>query len=110
MILSKELNIKKRSRNKLTKKQLKELRSHKFFLYERSWETTLTRLKITKAYCLVNRELHKHSLDRINKLFDKAKEAFANELEAMGAYERKEGYVFNLSPKQRKIKISVEAK
>lgn len=109
MELTKTIKVRKCSRNKLTKKQLKELRSHKFLLFERSWESILTRINITKAFCRQNSELHKYSLERLRKLHERAKEAVLNELELMGELERKEGYMVVLNQKQRRIKVSVEA-
>lgn len=70
MILTKTINVKKSSRNKLTKKQLTMLRAHKYIIFERSWENILFRLKYIKARALTNKELHKYTLIRVENLFD----------------------------------------
>ena len=41
MQLVKTYKVKKSSRNKLNKKQLAELRSKKYILFERSWEALI---------------------------------------------------------------------
>ena len=51
MELVKTYKVKKSSRNKLTKKQLNELRSRHYIIFERSWEAFIFRLNYIKAVC-----------------------------------------------------------
>lgn len=109
MELVKTYKVKKSSRNKLTKKQLKELRSRKYIFFERSWEAFIFRLNYIKAVCRTNEEIHKYSLQRIFRLYDYANNTFPKELYDVGAIKeyRPEMICFINDPKIRRMKISV---
>ena len=80
MQLVKTYKIKKSSRNKLNKKQLTELRSHKYFLFERSWKQFMERLNYLKALYRTNTDLYKYDMERIRKLHKIANKCFCKEL------------------------------
>lgn len=109
MQLVKTYKVKKSSRNKLTKKQLAELRSKKYILFERSWEALIFRLNYIKAVCRKNAELHKYSLQRVSQLYDYANKTFPQELYEVGAVERYTNTMLSFvnDPKIRRMKISI---
>ena len=72
--------VKKSSRNKLTKKQLSDLRSRKYFLFERSWEQVCERLNYLKALYRTNTDLYKYDMERIKNLYNRANKCFCKEL------------------------------
>ncbi len=109
MQLGRTYIVKKSSRNKLTKKQLAELRSKKYILFERSWDALIFRLNYLKAVCRKNAELHKYSLQRISRLYDYANKTFPQELCEVGAVERYTDPMLSFlnNPKIRFMKISI---
>lgn len=109
MQLVKTYKVKKSSRNKLTKKQLAELRSKKYILFERSWDALIFRLNYIKAVCRKNAELHKYSLQRVSRLYDYANKTFPQELCEVGAVERYTNTMLSFlnNPKIRFMKISI---
>lgn len=111
MILTKTYKVRKCSRNKLTKKQLSELRKHKFIIFERSYDNCLQRLNIVKAYCNTNMELHKYTFNRMKVLWEKLQQIYVKELKELN-YINNDSNIHDLTfnSKLRKIKISVEDK
>lgn len=109
MELVKTYKVKKSSRNKLTKKQLNELRSRHYIIFERSWEAFIFRLNYIKAVCRTNTELHKYSLNRVRKLFDVVNASFAKELYEIGAVNSSASDMicYATIPKIRRIKLSI---
>lgn len=109
MLLTKTYKVRKCSRNKLTKKQLSELRNHKFIVFERSYDNCLQRLNIVKAYCNTNRELHKYTFNRMEVLWEKLQQIYVKELKELN-YIKTDSNIHDLTfnSKLRKIKISVE--
>ena len=109
MQLVKTYKVKKSSRNKLTKKQLAELRSKKYILFERSWDALIFRLNYLKAVCRKNAELHKYSLQRVRRLYDYANKTFPQELCEVGAVERYTNSMLSFinDPKIRCMKLSI---
>ena len=80
MQLVKTYKVKKSSRNKLTKKQLNELKKRKYFLFERSWRQFIERLKYLDALCRTNTDLYKYDMERIENLYKIANKCFCKEL------------------------------
>lgn len=109
MQLVKASKLKKSSRNKLNKKQLAELRSKKYILFERSWDALIFRLDYIKAVCRKNAELHKYSLQRVRRLYDYANKTFPQELYEVGAIERYTNTMLSFvnDPEIRRMKISI---
>lgn len=107
-MVTKVIKFKNCSRNKLTKKQLAELRSRKYIIYERSYENCLNRLTICKARINTNPELYKYSYERFKRLFEYIKTEYLKELISLGYLEKNSHYLnIGLSPKIRRIKLSL---
>lgn len=107
-MVTKVIKFKNCSRNKLTKKQLVELRSRKYIIYERSYENCLNRLTICKARINSNPELYKYSFERVKRLLEYIHAAYLKELISLGYMEEGSHYLnISLSPKLRRIKLSL---
>lgn len=109
MELTKTYKIKKSSRNKLTKKQLQTLRAHKYIIFERSWESTIFRLKYIKAVARTNMELHKYTLQRVMKLYQVIETEMPKEVALALSYNETNFNKFNLMTdrKARNFKVSI---
>lgn len=107
-MVSKVIKFKNCSRNKLNKKQLAELRSKKYIIFERSYENCLFRLKICKARVATDPERYKYSFERVKRLWEYIQTAYLKELISLGYMEEGSHYLnIGLSPKLRRIKLSL---
>lgn len=103
----------KRSRNKLTKKQLKELRSHRFVLYERSYNNVMKRLIFCKAMINtysgspnIKEGIFCYSYERVRRLYDFMHNEFIEELKNIGIVpDNVNFYIFD--KKARDFKLSI---
>lgn len=99
------------SHNKFTKSQWKNLRSNKYFLFERSYKECKDRIMFMGA--IINtyykdKDKIKYRINSIKKLIIKIEDAFLTELKAIG-YLNDDANVYDLNNKDIKhIKISIE--
>ena len=107
MQLVKTYKVKKSSRNKLTKKQLTELRSHKYFLFERSWRQFIERLKYLDALCRTNTDLYKYDMERIENLHKIANKCFCKELYWLGIENKIMPDMICTKRESRSVKLSI---
>lgn len=107
MELTKTYKVKKSSRNKLTKKQLTELRSHKYFLFERSWRQLIERLKYLDALCRTNTDLYKYDMERIENLYERANKCFCKELYCIGMENKIMPDMICTKRENRSVKLSI---
>ena len=107
MELVKTYKVKKSSRNKLTKKQLTELRSHKYFLFERSWRQLIERLKYLDALCRTNTDLYKYDMERIENLYNIANKCFCKELYCIGMENEIMPDMICTKRESRSVKLSI---
>ena len=105
---SKTYKIRKRSRNRLTKSQLKELRKGGYIIFERSYANCLERLNIVKACSHTNPELHKYTFYRMRKLWDFCQKKYVEELTNLG-YINKGDNIYKVCAHRdlRNVKISL---
>ena len=104
--ITKTYKVKKSSRNKLTKKQLTELRSHKYFLFERSWRQFIERLNYLKALYRTNTELYKYDKERIKNLHKIANKCFCKELFWIGMENKILPDIICTKQANRRVKLS----
>lgn len=107
-VMSNAMKLGQMSRNKLTKKQLAELRKRKYIFFERSYENCLFHLTYCKA---VIRSFHKdtdvfkYSIERIKKMYDLVHETYVKELKTLGYITDNNFHYLNLSmPKNKKLR------
>lgn len=106
MELVKTYKYRKCSHNKLSKKQLKELKSKRFIIFERSYQNCMERLHICKAYLNTYEVTRKYSADRVKRLFNYIKEQYPKELSEIGI--QAENYMQILADKKKRgFKISI---
>lgn len=107
MQLVKTYKVKKSSRNKLTKKQLTELRSRKYFLFERSWRQLIERLNYLKALYHTNTDLYKYDMERIRNLHKIANKCFCKELFWIGMEDEIFPDIICTKRESRSVKLSI---
>lgn len=105
--ITKTYKVKKSSRNKLTKKQLNELRSHKYFLFERSWKQFMERLNYLKALYHTNTDLYKYDMERIRNLHKIANKCFCKELYWLGMENKILPDMICTKRESRSVKLSI---
>lgn len=106
MELVKTYKYRKCSRNKLSKKQLKELRSKHFIIFERSFQNCMERLNICKAYLNTYEVTKKYSKKRVQRLFEYITTQYPKELLEIGVYTENH-YQLLTDKKARNLKISI---
>lgn len=106
MQLVKTYKVKKSSRNKLTKKQLNELRNCKYFLFERSWKEVMERLNYLKALYHTNTDLYKYDKERIKNLHKIANKCFCKELFWIGMEDKILPDMICAKQANRRVKLS----
>ena len=106
MELIKTYKVKKSSRNKLTKKQLTELRKRKYFLFERSWRQFIERLNYLKALYHTNTDLYKYDMERIKNLHKIANKCFCKELFWIGMEDEILPDIICTKRESRSVKLS----
>ena len=105
--ITKTYKVKKSSRNKLTKKQLMDLRSHEYFLFERSWRQFIERLNYLKALYRTNTGLYKYDMERIKNLHKIANKCFCKELYQMGMENKIFPDMVCTKRESRSVKLSI---
>lgn len=107
----KQIKLGQRSRNKLTKKQLTELRSKHYAIFERSYQNCMDELAYCKALLntkwINQNNLFQYSRERVKRLFDYVHEAYPKELANLGHIEPNSNYyALVMDKKARNIKLS----
>lgn len=108
--MAKAMKLGQMSRNKLSKKQLKELRERKYHIFERSYENCIFQLNYCKA---VVRSFHKdsdifkHTIKRIERMYDFIHEKYPKELKELGYVDNDIHYInLGIDRKLRAIKLT----
>ena len=110
--MAKVMKLGQMSRNKLTKKQLAELRKRKYVFFERSYENCMFQLGYCKAVILSyhkDTDVFKYSIERIKRMYDLVHETYVNELKTL-RYITTDNFHYlniNLDRKLRNVKITV---
>lgn len=100
-----------KSRKKLTKKQLANLRSHNWFIFERTMLQCYKRMTYIKAVIQLSndRELYKYTWKRLLRFKDKLNILALEEFKSMGIVPKDRNAEFlNWDKKTRSVKLSIE--